>query len=46
MTSPDTQSPETRAEPTRPVRDYTALVEQLFCHEETSPFPGFHRARR
>ena len=43
MTSPDTQSPETRAEPTRPVRDYTALVEQLFCHEETSPFPGFHR---
>jgi hypothetical protein len=25
------------------MRDYTKLVEELFCHEETSPFPGFHR---
>ena len=24
-------------------RDYTELVEHLFCHEERSPFPGFER---
>lgn len=43
MTSPDSRPSEPSGRPVRPTRDYTKLVEQLFCHEETSPFPGFHR---
>jgi hypothetical protein len=43
VTNPGSQSPEPPTGPGRPARDYTQLVEQLFCHEETSPFPGFNR---
>ncbi|SDT20765.1 AAA domain-containing protein [Jiangella sp. DSM 45060] len=43
MGSPGNQPREPSMTPVGHTRDYTELVERLFCHDETSPFPGFER---
>ncbi|NKY28544.1 AAA domain-containing protein [Nocardia gamkensis] len=41
MNSPGDHSSWSALGPSRQARDYTELVEQLFCRGEASPFPGF-----